>query len=230
MIADRGDIGMTAAGKLLLGGGRRARTAACVALLVCGTSDGVRAASEELVNLSDPAVPLATRIARAKALGTDKGPTALDVLLTGLDSRSEELRDAVRASLLAQKGDLVLLARAADPKKKSPERVAALAGLRLLRPAKVGARLGALLVDKDESVREAAAHALCVVGAAEAETALVTALTAEPSAKVRYFVAVALGSLKTTAAKQAIAARAKVEADFTVQDALTQAASLQARP
>lgn len=182
------------------------------------------------LNLSDPAVAVDVRIKKAKALAHDKRPKAIDVLLTGLDSRSEELRVAIIASLKALKGDAVLLQRAADSKRTPAERVAALGGIRVIKPAKAGAALAALLDDKEETIREAAAYALVVVGPADAEARLVTALKAEPSAKVRYFVIVALGELKTPAAKAAVAARIKFETDFAAKDALDQAVAKQSRP
>ncbi len=201
--------------------------------VVLATALGVGAqasAQGTSVNLTDATVAIETRVQHAKALGTDPSPTAIDELLTGLDSRSEPLREAIIASLKAKKGDVVLLERALDKKRPVPARVAALAGLRVLKPADSAARIAALLDDADEGVREAAAHTLVVVGPALAEAKLVSALRAETSAKVRYFVVVALGCLKTATAKAAIAARAKIETDFAVKDALDQAATKQAQP
>ncbi|MDP2340969.1 MAG: HEAT repeat domain-containing protein [Deltaproteobacteria bacterium] len=182
------------------------------------------------MNLIDPAVAIDVRVKQAKALGKDKNPKAVDILLAGLDTRSEDLRAAIVGSLKEQKGDVVLLTRAADIKRPAPERVAALSGIRVLKPSDAGPKLALLLDDKQETVREAAAFALCIVGTAAAEARLIAALKAEPSAKVRYYVAVALGELKTPAAKQAVTAQSKTEKDFTVKDALDQAASKQARP
>ena len=76
------------------------------------------------LNLSDPAVAVDVRVKKAKALAHDKRPKAIDVLLTGLDSRSEELRVAIIAPLKALTGDVVLLQRAADSKRTPAERVA----------------------------------------------------------------------------------------------------------
>lgn len=182
------------------------------------------------MNLNDSAVAIDVRVKQAKALATDKNPKAVDILLTGLDSRSEPLRAAIIASLKAQKGDVVLLQRAADTKRPAADRAAALAGIRVIKPADGGPKLGLLLVDKEEQVREAAAHALCVVGTAAAEANLVAALKAESSAKVRYFLATALGELKTPAAKQAVTTQLKTEADFATKDALEQSQAKQNRP
>lgn len=181
-------------------------------------------------SLNDTSVAIEVRVKRAKALGSDKSPAAIDTLLGGLDSRSEELRAAIIASLHSLKADQVLLQRAADPKRAVPSRVAALAGVRVLKPGEPGAGLAALLIDKDEAIREAAAHTLCVVGTAAAEAALIAALKTDASPKVRYFVAVALGELKTPAAKAAVAARRKTETDVVVQDALDQAETQQNLP
>jgi HEAT repeat protein len=182
------------------------------------------------VNLIDPAVAIDVRVKQAKALGKDKNPKAVDILLAGLDTRSEELRAAIVASLKEQKGDVVLLTRAADLKRAAPERVAALNGIRVLKPADAGPKLALLLDDKQETVREAAAWALCMTGTAAAEAKLIAVLKTETSAKVRYYVVVALGELKTAGAKAAVAAQMKTEKDFTVKDALDQAAAKQARP
>lgn len=182
------------------------------------------------MNLTDVSIAIEVRVERAKALATDPSPTAIDELLTGLDSRSEPLREAIIASLKAKKGDVVLLERALDKKRPAASRVASLAGLRVLKPTDAAAKLAPLLDDTDESVREAAAHTLVVVGPAAAEAKLVSALKTEKSAKVRYFIVVALGALKTPTAKSAITARAKTETDFAVKDALDQAATKQAQP
>ncbi len=206
----------------------------CLLALLCGASiaSGAHAGSPRSieVKLNDTGVALDVRVKQAKQLGRDNNPKAIDLLLQGLDSRDEVLRAAIIASLKAQNGDLVLLLRAADAKRPSAERVAALGGIRALKPPKAGLKLAALLDDKDAGVREAAAHALCVVGTAEAEARLVQGLNTEASSQVRYFIAVALGELKTPAAKQAVAAQLKSETDFVVKDALEQATTKQARP
>lgn len=182
------------------------------------------------MNLTDVSVAIEQRVCRAQALATDPSPTAVDELLTGLDSRSEPLREAVIASLKAKKGDVVLIERALDKKRPAASRVASLAGLRVLKPADVAPKLVPLLDDVDESVRESVAHTFVVLGPAAAEAKLVLSLKTEKSAKVRYFVVVALGALKTPAAKSAVATRAKTETDFAVKDAIDQALVKQAQP
>ncbi len=71
--------------------------------------------------------------------------------------------------------------------------------------------------------RRAVAFALCTVDPAAAEAALVQSIKSEPSAKVRYYVAIALGELKAPAAKAAVSAQLKVEKDLTVLDSLERA-------
>lgn len=182
------------------------------------------------LNLSDSSVPLETRLKAAKALANSTAPSAVDELLSGLDSRSEVVREAVVASLKAKKGDSILLARAADTKRPTASRVSSLAGVRVLKPKAAGPTLALLLDDKNEAVREAAAHALCVVGAKDAEAKLIAKISTEPSAKVRSFVAVALGELKSPAAKAAVDKSLQTEVDVVVKDALDQAQTRQAQP
>lgn len=181
------------------------------------------------VNLSDVNVPLETRVAQAKELAKEKSTKALDGLLTGLDTRDEKLRAAVMAGLQAHKADAALVARAADVKRPAAQRVAALGGLRMLKPNDQGAAIAALLDDKEVGVREAAAHALCVFGTAAAEAKLISALKSEKVPGVRYFIAVALGDLTSPAAKNAVKTAAAAEQDFVVKDALQQSQAKQER-
>jgi HEAT repeat protein len=196
---------------------------------VMGSAPQARAQEGNTVNLSDTTVDVETRVKQAKALAQSTSPQAIDELLTGLNTRSEPVRDAVIASLKAKKGGAVLLARAADVKRPAPSRVAALGGVRVLKPENAGTTLSLLLDDKNEAVREAAAYALCVVGAPAAEAKLIAKIKSEPSAKVRSFIAVALGELRSEAAKAAVAASLKTETDVVVQDALDQAQTRQAQ-
>lgn len=171
------------------------------------------------MNLSDPAVPLEVRLKHASGLVKDQTPASIDQLLSGLDSRDETMREAVRSALQEKNVELELFRRAADAARSAEQRVAALAGLRLLKP-KSGVALAPLLVDRDERVRAAVALALCVFGTADAEDALLHALAADGSKKVRYFVAVALGELNSRAAKDAVSARLVTETDLVVRDGL----------
>jgi HEAT repeat protein len=198
-----------------------------IALALFGAS--VSFAGSSPVKLNDPNVPIEQRVKEAKALGRDKSPAAIDTLLAGLDVRDEELHAAIAESLKALKADELLLQRAADTKRAMPDRVNAFAGLRALKPADKGAKVAAFLDAKEEPIREAAAFALCVFGTAAAEDKLIRALS-DASPKVRYFVATALGELKTPAAKNAVEARLKLEKDFAVIDALEQSKRRAARP
>ncbi len=210
-------------------------TAVCVVVVIAATVASLACSADaavgsNAVNLNDSTVAIEVRVQQAKALATDKTPGAVDALLTGLDSRSEPLRDAIIASLSAQKGEIVLMQRAADKKRPMPDRVAALAGVRLLKPRDAGPKLAVLLDDPDETIREAAAHTLCVVGTGAAEPKLINALRVEGSARVRYFLVVAVGELKSASAKTAVVNRMKIETDFAVKDALDQAQVKQAQP
>lgn len=180
------------------------------------------------MDLADAAEPVEIRVKQAKALAKDPSPQALDALLSGLESKDEDIHDAIKAALEARQAGPELLARAADGSMPTSKRVAALAGLRVLKPDAGGA-VGKLLADPDVLVRSAAALALCVFGAEQAEAALVSALPAEASSKVRYFLATALGGLKSEAAKRAITKQLASDADPVVQDALQQAQRRQAR-
>ncbi len=181
------------------------------------------------VNLSDVNVPMETRLAQAKELSKEKSTRAVDALLTGLDTRDEKLRAAVIAGLKAQKAEPTLVARAADTKRAAAQRVAALGGLRMLKPDEQGVAVAALLDDKEAAVREAAAHALCVFGTAAAEAKLISAMKSEKVAGIRYFIAVALGDLTSPAAKSAVTTALASEQDFAAKDALQQSQQKQER-
>ncbi len=181
------------------------------------------------MDLSDTSEPLEMRVKQAKALAKDPSPRAIDVLLSGLDSKDETLRAAIRESLLARQAEPELLQRAADPARSASQRVAAFTGIRLLKPD-AAPLVAALLLDGEEAIRAAAAHALCVLKSEGVEQTLIERLAAEPSAKVRYFLAVALGNAKTPKAKNAIAGHLTNEKDAVVLDALEQAHRKQSRP
>lgn len=177
-------------------------------------------------SLTDNAVPEKERIQRAAALATDARPQALDELVAGLQVNSEGLREAIVAALNKRNAGAPLLDRAVDVKAQQSARINALAGVRALKPKDAAARLAPLLNDAKanaDPVREAIAFALCTVDASAAEAALVQSIKAEPSAKVRYYVAIALGELKSPAARSAVSAQLKLEKDVTVLDSLERA-------
>ncbi|MCC7075246.1 MAG: hypothetical protein IT383_28295 [Deltaproteobacteria bacterium] len=177
-------------------------------------------------SLTDNAVPEKERIRRAAELAADPRPQALDELLAGLQVMGEELREAIVAALKKKNAGGPTLDRAVDVKAKPDARINALAGVRALKPKDAAARLAPLLNDtkaNGEPVREAIAFALCTVDPTAAEAALVQSIKAEPSAKVRYYVAIALGELKSSAAKGAVSAQLKLEKDLAVLDSLERA-------
>jgi HEAT repeat protein len=152
----------------------------------------------------------------------DPSREALDTLLSGLDSKDERLRAAIREALVAKQAEAELLQRAVDVTLPVPRRVSALAGLRVIKP-NAGAAVAELLSDREEAVRQTPALALCVFGAEQAEAALIRSLAAEASARVRYFVAVALGGVRSASASAAVTERLATERDVVVRDALGQA-------
>lgn len=177
-------------------------------------------------SLTDNTVPEQERIRRAAALASDARPQALDELAAGLTVMSEQLHDAIVAALKKRNAGGPLLDRAVDVKVPVDARINALAGVRALKPKDAAVRLAPLLNDTKanaEPVREAIAFALCVVDSTAAEAALVQTVKSEPSAKVRYYLALALGELKSPAAKAVVQAQLKVEKDLTVLDSLERA-------
>ncbi len=174
-----------------------------------------------MTRLDDPMESVEARIAKAQSLA--KAPlteATLDALLSGLTVRSETLRDAIAAALHSLQATEMLIDRALDVKRPAAERVSALDGLRLLQPDDAS-RLAPLLKERVVEVREAAAHAFCVFGAASIEAQLIQAL-ADPVADVRYLVVLAVGSLKSEEARHAIAKAWAEEKAPLVRDALQQ--------
>jgi HEAT repeat protein len=184
------------------------------------------AGSSNVAKLTDDGLDSAARVKRAQALANDSTVAGLDELAAGLHLSDEKLSDAIHAALKKRNAGGALLERALDVRAPVEARVNALAGVRAVKPKDAAGKLAPLLTDfakTPEAVREATAHALCVVEPAAAEGALVQSLKGEPSAKVRYFVALALGELKSAAAKGAVTAALKTEKDFTVIDSLERA-------
>jgi HEAT repeat protein len=171
--------------------------------------------------LNDAGVGLEFRVTEAKRLGGGLlNRKTVGALLEGLEVKSEVLRDAIRASLEKLKAAPELVAMALDAKLPTAERVAALGGLRSLKPTVLAGELAPLLTDKDAKVRAAVAQLYCVFGAASAEAPLVAALgDGEPT--VRYFAVLACAALP--GAKGAVKALAAKEQDAVVKDALAQA-------
>lgn len=180
------------------------------------------------MRLDDPKVPVAQKIQAAKELGNKGDRAGIDALLRALDGPGEELPRVAADSLRQLRAVPVLIERAIDEKRPLNERRLAVKGLRVLKDPEGFKTLAALLSSPHEGLRADAAWALAVAGAAEAEAELIKAVS-DPSKDVRYFAAVALGEVKSRAARDAIAARKKEEKDPVVIDALIQAGQRQAR-
>ena len=174
-------------------------------------------------------MPPKDRIAGLKALGRSKDLVgAVDRLAASLDSLDDAIREATLQALRE------LLATSDFPKifddRKTPlkTRKNVLKTLRYLKEPRFTPLAVKALRDPDVAIRTEAALVLAVYGAQDAEPELVAA-SADPEKDVRYHAAEALGGLQSDAAKQAIAARLKVETDQTVLFALQQAAKKQRR-
>ena len=169
------------------------------------------------------------RIAELKALGKSKDAVgAVDKLAKSLDSQDDAVRDATLGALrelLAAKNFPRLLEDDGTPLRT---KVNVLKALRYLKEPRFLPLVVKALADEDGSIRSEAALVLSVYGAEGAEKELISAL-ADPEKDVRYYAADALGGLKSEAAKQAVLARQKVEADATVLFALQQAEKRQRR-
>jgi HEAT repeat protein len=175
------------------------------------------------VQLNDGKVGLEFRVAEAKRLGSGKPDGAtIATLLAGLDVKSEVLRDAILASLQKLHAGPALVKQATERSGSVEQRLAALRGLRTLKPVEAAVELAQALSDPDAKVRAAAGQLFCVFGAEQAQPQLIAAL-ADPVSDVRYFAVVALGGIKSPKAAEALAGLAKTEKDPVVQDALAQA-------
>lgn len=173
------------------------------------------------MKLNDSQVGLEFRVAEAKRLGGGLlNRKTVVALLEGLEVKSEVLRDAVRAALEKLKAAPELVKMALESGAPVPERLAALGGLRTMKPVDVAGSLVPLLSDREAKVRASVAQLYCVFGAAEAEAALVKALN-DADASVRYFAVLACGALP--GAKAAVSSLAASEKDAVVKDALAQA-------
>ncbi len=171
--------------------------------------------------LLNPQAPAEQRLRAAQALGRSEDPRALDALVGVLDKSGEGLRDSVIEILQKGKGVDILAQRALDGSLSTEERVLAVRGLRVMRHPTGFPALKQLLSSPIDSLRLEAAWALSMAGAATAEPELIRAL-GDPNKDVRYYVADALGSVKSPAAKAALENRKKTETDPAVLQALRQ--------
>ena len=172
-----------------------------------------------MATLNDPAASRAERIKAAKALGNSKDPQAIDTLVKQLDTRDEGIVAAVESALRALNAVPVLERRLTDSGAAEEQRVLACTGLRALKEKSSIASLVSALKDQSALVRKEAALVLGVIAPAEAETALLTALS-DSDDDVRYFAADALGDVRTAAVTQAIETRLAAETSPVVRSAL----------
>lgn len=172
-----------------------------------------------MTTLNDPAASRSERINAAKALANSKDPQAIDALVKQLAIMDDAIVAAVKSSLRALNAVPVLEKRLADSGASEEHKVSACTGLRALKDKSSIAPLVSALRDQSPRVRKEAALAIGVIAPAEAETALLTALS-DSDEDVRYFVADALGEVRTAAVTQAIEARLAAETSPVVRSAL----------
>lgn len=172
--------------------------------------------------LLDKQMSTSRRIKAAKILGTFDDPRAMEALVRSLEVSGEPVRDVVIEVLRRGKGVEILAARAVNENLSLDERVLAVKGLRTMQNPVGFPALKQLLGSPTDQLRLEAAWALSMAGASTAEAELIRALN-DPNKDVRYFVADALGRVKSPAAKTALENRKKVETDPAVVHVLQQA-------
>ena len=172
-----------------------------------------------MATLNDPAASRAERIKAAKALGDSRDPKAIDTLLGQLAIMDEGIVVAVKSALRALNAVPVLERRLADSGATEEQKVSACTGLRSLKEKSSIPPLVSALKDQSALVRKEAALALGVIAPAEAQTALLAALS-DSDEDVRYFAADALGNVRTPAVVQAIETRLAAETSPVARAAL----------
>jgi hypothetical protein len=147
--------------------------------LVLAPGSGWAGASKgnPMATLNDAAASRAERIKAAKALADSKDPQAIDTLVKQLAIRDEGIVTAVKSALRALNAVPVLEQRLADSGASEEHKVLACTGLRALKEKSSIPPLVSALKDHGARVRKEAALALGVIAPAEAETALLTALS-----------------------------------------------------
>lgn len=188
-------------------------------VLAPGTGWASTSKGNPMTTLNDPAASRSERINAAKALANSKDPQAIDALVKQLAIMDDAIVAAVKSSLRALNAVPVLEKRLADSGASEEHKVSACTGLRALKDKSSIAPLVSALRDQSPRVRKEAALAIGVIAPAEAETALLTALS-DSDEDVRYFVADALGEVRTAAVTQAIEARLAAETSPVVRSAL----------
>lgn len=172
--------------------------------------------------LLDTQVSTPRRIKAAKILGTFDDPRAVEALVRSLEISGEPLRDVVIEILRRGRGVETMATRAVNESLGLQERVLAVRGLRAMQNPAGFSALKQLLGSPIDQLRLEAAWALSMAGASTAEAELIGALN-DPNKDVRYFVADALGRVKSQAAKTALENRKNVETDPAVVHVLQQA-------
>ncbi len=172
--------------------------------------------------LLDTQVSTPRRIKAAKILGTFDDPRAVEALVRSLEISGEPLRDVVIEILRRGRGVETMATRAVNESLGLQERVLAVRGLRAMQNPVGFPALKQLLGSPIDQLRLEAAWALSMAGASTAEAELIGALK-DPNKDVRYFVADALGRVKSPAAKTALENRKMVETDPAVVHVLQQA-------
>ena len=165
--------------------------------------------------LLDTQATTAQRIQAAKFLGRSDDPRALQALIRSMERSGESLRDVVIEILQQGKGVEILAKQSVDSSLSIEQRVLAVRGLRVMKNPIGFPALKQLLSASHEQLRAEAAWALSLAGASTAEPELIRALD-DPDKDVRYFVADALGSVKTPSAIAALENRKKTETDPAV--------------
>jgi HEAT repeat protein len=194
---------------------------ACVLVLVLAPGTGWASATKgnPMTTLNDPAASRAERIKAAKALADSKDPKAIDTLLGQLAIMDEGIVVAVKSALRALNAVPVLERRLTDSAASEEQKVSACTGLRALKEKSSIPPLVSALKDQSARVRSEATLALGVIAPAQAETALLTALS-DSDEDVRYFAADALGNVRTPAVIQAIETRLAAETSPVARAAL----------
>jgi HEAT repeat protein len=198
-------------------------TALALALVLApGTGWASASKGNPMVTLNDPAASRAERLKAAKALATSKDPQAIDALVNQLAIMDEDIVAAVKSALRTLNARPVLEQRLANSGASEEHKLLACTGLRALGEKSSVPPLVSALKDPSARVRKEAALALGVIAPAEAETALLAALS-DSDEDVRYFAADALSDVRTAAVRQAIEARLAAETSPVARAALLSA-------
>lgn len=181
-----------------------------------------------MATAADPNAPAKARVKALTALGSEKDTlAAIDAISKAFGSREDGIIEAAVAALRMQLQSHDFPKKLTDPKTPLRSRQNILKALRYLKDEKQLPRIVEQLSSPEPSLRAEAALTLSAVAPEKAEAALIKAIDDEDK-DVRYYAIEALGTVRTPAAKAAVAARAQVEQDTTVQYILIQTKKRQA--